>query len=153
MGRLSVQERFDDRFNERLLHNYVEWIANRRMKSIGIEPMFDVPAKNNPLPWTEHWLNSKGQQNAPQETEIESLCHRRNQTRCRSKHLRRIFSDEDAMIEAAEHGWDDLMDKADQPGNPFAEAMWEMEKKKARQEQERNTVTVLTRVKTLYSLV
>jgi hypothetical protein len=46
---------------------------------------------------------------------------------------------EDAMIEAAEHGWDDLMDKADQPGNPFAEAMWEMEKKKARQEQERNT--------------
>ena len=46
---------------------------------------------------------------------------------------------EDAMIEAAEHGWDDLMDKAEQPGNPFAEAMWEMEKKKARQEQERNT--------------
>ena len=58
--------------NERLLHNYVEWIANRRMKAIGIKPMFDVPAKNNPLPWTEHWLNSKGQQNAPQETEIES---------------------------------------------------------------------------------
>ena len=46
---------------------------------------------------------------------------------------------EDAMIDAAQHGWDDLMDKADQPGNPFAEAMWEMEKKKARQEQERNT--------------
>ena len=58
--------------NERLLHNYVEWIANRRMKAIGIKPIFDIPAKNNPLPWTEHWLNSKGQQNAPQETEIES---------------------------------------------------------------------------------
>ena len=58
--------------NERLLHNYVEWIANRRMKAIGIKPMFDIPAKNNPLPWTEHWLNSRGQQNAPQETEIES---------------------------------------------------------------------------------
>jgi len=58
--------------NERLLSQYVEWIANRRMKSIGLEPMFDIPAKNNPLPWTEHWLNSKGQQNAPQETEIES---------------------------------------------------------------------------------
>ncbi|AON98341.1 ribonucleotide reductase subunit B [Synechococcus phage S-RIM2] len=58
--------------NERLLHNYVEWISNRRMKAIGIKPMFDIPAKNNPLPWTEHWLNSKGQQNAPQETEIES---------------------------------------------------------------------------------
>jgi len=42
-------------------------------------------------------------------------------------------------LEAAETGWDDLMDKADQPGNPFAEQLWEMEKKKARQQQERNT--------------
>ena len=58
--------------NDRLLHNYVEWIANRRMKAIGLKPIYDIPAKNNPLPWTEHWLNSKGQQNAPQETEIES---------------------------------------------------------------------------------
>ncbi len=58
--------------NERLLSQYVEWIANRRMKSIGMTPYYDIPAKTNPLPWTEHWLNSKGQQNAPQETEIES---------------------------------------------------------------------------------
>ena len=58
--------------NERLLGMYVEWIANRRMKAIGFDPIYDIPAKNNPLPWTEHWLNSKGQQNAPQETEIES---------------------------------------------------------------------------------
>ena len=58
--------------NERLLGMYVEWIANRRMKAIDIDPVFDVPARNNPLPWTQHWLNSKGQQNAPQETEIES---------------------------------------------------------------------------------
>ena len=58
--------------NERLLGQYVEWIANRRMKAIGFEPIYDVPLRNNPLPWTEHWLNSKGQQNAPQETEIES---------------------------------------------------------------------------------
>ena len=58
--------------NERLLSQYVEWVANRRMRAIGLEPAFDIPAKNNPLPWTEHWLNSKGQQNAPQETEIES---------------------------------------------------------------------------------
>ena len=58
--------------NDRLLMNYVEWIANRRMKAIGLKPIYDIPAKNNPLPWTEHWLNSKGQQNAPQETEIES---------------------------------------------------------------------------------
>ena len=58
--------------NEKLLQNYVEWIANRRMKAIDIDPVFDQVARNNPLPWTQHWLNSKGQQNAPQETEIES---------------------------------------------------------------------------------
>jgi len=58
--------------NTKLLSQYVEWIANRRLKSIGLNPIYDVPAKNNPLPWTEHWLNSKSMQNAPQETEIES---------------------------------------------------------------------------------
>ncbi len=58
--------------NDKLLHQYVEWIANKRMRAIGLDPIYDAPAKNNPLPWTEHWLNSKGQQNAPQETEIES---------------------------------------------------------------------------------
>jgi ribonucleoside-diphosphate reductase beta chain len=58
--------------NDKLLHNYVEWIANRRMKSIGLKPEYDIPAKNNPLPWTEHWISSKGVQVAPQETEVES---------------------------------------------------------------------------------
>jgi len=58
--------------NAKLLSTYVEWIANRRMKAIGLNPIFDVPANNNPLPWTEHWLNSKGMQVAPQETEVES---------------------------------------------------------------------------------
>ena len=58
--------------NDKLLHQYVEWIANRRMKAIGIKPIYDIPAKNNPLPWTEHWISSKGLQVAPQETEVES---------------------------------------------------------------------------------
>jgi len=58
--------------NDKLLYNYVEWIANRRMKAIGLKPEYDIPAKTNPLPWTEHWLSSKGMQVAPQETEIES---------------------------------------------------------------------------------
>ena len=58
--------------NDKLLHQYVEWIANRRMKSIGVKPIYDIPAKNNPLPWTEHWISSKGLQVAPQETEVES---------------------------------------------------------------------------------
>ena len=58
--------------NDKLLHNYVEWIANRRMKAIGLKPEYDIAAKNNPLPWTEHWISSKGLQVAPQETEVES---------------------------------------------------------------------------------
>jgi ribonucleoside-diphosphate reductase beta chain len=58
--------------NDKLLKNYVEWVANRRMKSIGLKPVYDIPAKNNPLPWTEHWISSKGLQVAPQETEVES---------------------------------------------------------------------------------
>jgi len=58
--------------NAKLLSSYVEWITNRRMKAIGLSPLFDIPMSNNPLPWTEHWLNSKMMQNAPQETEIES---------------------------------------------------------------------------------
>ena len=58
--------------NEKLLSQYVEWIANRRIKSIGLKPIYDIPAKNNPLPWTEHWISSKGLQVAPQETEVES---------------------------------------------------------------------------------
>ena len=58
--------------NDALLQKYVEWIANRRMKAIGLKPIYDVSAKNNPLPWTQHWISSKGLQVAPQETEVES---------------------------------------------------------------------------------
>ena len=58
--------------NDKLLHQYVEWIANKRMKHIGIKPIYDIPLKNNPLPWTQHWISSKGLQVAPQETEVES---------------------------------------------------------------------------------
>ena len=58
--------------NEKLLSQYVEFIANRRLRAIGLPPQYDIPLRSNPLPWTQYWLNSKGQQNAPQETEIES---------------------------------------------------------------------------------
>ena len=58
--------------NDKLLQTYVEWIANRRLKAIGLKPVYDVALKNNPLPWTTHWLNSKDMQVAPQETEVES---------------------------------------------------------------------------------
>jgi ribonucleoside-diphosphate reductase beta chain len=58
--------------SETLLGNYVEFIANKRLRSLGLDPIFDISSRNNPLPWTQHWLSSRGQQNAPQETEIES---------------------------------------------------------------------------------
>jgi ribonucleoside-diphosphate reductase beta chain len=58
--------------NDKLLQKYVEWTANRRLKSIGMKAIFDTPISNNPLPWTAHWLSSKGMQVAPQETEVES---------------------------------------------------------------------------------
>jgi ribonucleoside-diphosphate reductase beta chain len=58
--------------NDKLLQQYVEWIANRRLKAIGLSPVYDIPAAHNPLPWTQHWLSSKGLQVAPQETEVES---------------------------------------------------------------------------------
>ena len=56
--------------SEKLLHQFIEYMANRRMKAIGLSPAYDQ--KQNSLPWVEHWLNSRSAQNAPQETEIES---------------------------------------------------------------------------------
>jgi ribonucleotide reductase beta subunit family protein with ferritin-like domain len=58
--------------NDKLLFNYIEWIANRRMKAIGLKPIYDISSTNNPLPWTEKWLNSKDIQNPPQEEPLES---------------------------------------------------------------------------------
>ena len=58
--------------NEKLLGQYVEHIANKRLKALGFDPEFDTSATQNPLPWTQHWLSSRGMQVAPQETEVES---------------------------------------------------------------------------------
>ena len=58
--------------NDKILCSYAQWIINLRMKPLGFKPIYDVPFKANPLPWTEHWLNSKSVQEAPQETEKES---------------------------------------------------------------------------------
>ena len=58
--------------SEKLLHQYVEYIANSRLRGIGLETRYEQPSNINPLPWTQHWFNSRSMQNAPQETEIES---------------------------------------------------------------------------------
>ena len=56
--------------NERLLSDYVEYMANKRMRSIGLVGPYHQPT--NPLSWTKYWLSSREKQVAPQETEIES---------------------------------------------------------------------------------
>lgn len=57
--------------NAELLKQYVEWIASKRMKSVGLETPFKAPG-SNPLPWTQKWISGAEVQVAPQETEISS---------------------------------------------------------------------------------
>jgi ribonucleoside-diphosphate reductase beta chain len=56
--------------NEQLLNEYVEWIAARRMQSVGLQSPFKTGS--NPLPWTQKWISGMEVQVAPQETEISS---------------------------------------------------------------------------------
>lgn len=56
--------------NEKLLCDYVEWIADKRMKAIGIDSPYKTGS--NPLPWTQKWIAGAEVQVAPQETEITS---------------------------------------------------------------------------------
>ena len=57
--------------NQRLLCDYVEWIASKRMKSIGYTSPYTV-SQANPLPWTEKWIGGGSVQVAPQEVELSS---------------------------------------------------------------------------------
>ena len=57
--------------NKQLLDNYIEWIANKRMISVGLKSSYTVP-QANPLPWTSKWIAGGEVQVAPQETEISS---------------------------------------------------------------------------------
>ena len=57
--------------NAQLLHDYIEWIANKRMTAIGVKSPYSV-SKANPLPWTGKWISGAEVQVAPQETEISS---------------------------------------------------------------------------------
>jgi len=57
--------------NAKLLEDYIEWIANKRMTAIGIPSPYKVP-RANPLPWTQKWISGAEVQVAPQETEISS---------------------------------------------------------------------------------
>ena len=57
--------------NTQLLSDYIEWIATRRMTSVGLKSPYSVP-QANPLPWTQKWISGAEVQVAPQETEITS---------------------------------------------------------------------------------
>lgn len=56
--------------NEQILVQYMKHLTNKRMKSVGVKPIF--PDTTNPINWIQSWTESKRVQNAPQETEIES---------------------------------------------------------------------------------
>ena len=56
--------------NKEILCQYVEFIANERMKAIGLPLQFEV--NGNPLPWMNNYLMSDNVQVAPQESEISS---------------------------------------------------------------------------------
>lgn len=56
--------------NEKLLCDYVEWIANKRMTAIGLPTQFK--GGSNPLPWTQKWIAGADVQVAPQQTQITS---------------------------------------------------------------------------------
>jgi ribonucleoside-diphosphate reductase beta chain len=56
--------------NEALLNEYIEWIANKRMTSVGLPSPYK--GGSNPLPWTQKWISGSEVQVAPQETEITS---------------------------------------------------------------------------------
>jgi len=57
--------------NEKILGEYVDWIAKKRMESIGLKLPYSVPTAN-PLPWTQSWISGKDVQVANQEAESTS---------------------------------------------------------------------------------
>ena len=56
--------------NKELLADYVHWIANKRMHSLGIESPYK--GGTNPLPWTKKWIAGGAVQVAPQEVQLSS---------------------------------------------------------------------------------
>ena len=57
--------------SEEILGQYIDYIASRRMRTLGYEVPFDHPT-SDPLPWTKNWISGKEVQVAPQEAEISS---------------------------------------------------------------------------------
>ena len=56
--------------NAEILKKYMYFLANQRMKAIGLPSIFEKTP--NPINWINSWTNSETLQVAPQESEIES---------------------------------------------------------------------------------
>lgn len=56
--------------NSAMLDQYIEYIANIRLKALGYKPQYETIT--NPFPWMDNHLVSDNVQVAPQETEISS---------------------------------------------------------------------------------
>lgn len=56
--------------NYDMLVRYVEWVAAKRMHTLGLPNHFK--GGTNPLPWTQKWISGADVQVAPQEVEISS---------------------------------------------------------------------------------
>lgn len=56
--------------NEAILGQYIEYMANRRMKALGMKAIYNQP--QNPVKWSEKWTGSSNIQVANQETESSS---------------------------------------------------------------------------------
>ena len=59
--------------NESILSSYMDYIFHIRMTNIGLEPSrIGITPQNNPLPWTDNYLDSTSVKTAPQEMESVS---------------------------------------------------------------------------------
>lgn len=57
--------------NVKLLNDYIEWIACKRMQAVNLKCPYTV-SQSNPLPWTQKWIAGAEVQVAPQEVELSS---------------------------------------------------------------------------------
>ena len=56
--------------NAAILGQYIEYIANTRLKALGFGERYET--KRNPLPWTNAYINRDAVQVAPQEVELSN---------------------------------------------------------------------------------
>ena len=56
--------------NTEILHQYIEYLTDERLASLGLAPIYQ--RNDDPLPWMQNWVSNDHVQVAPQEVEISS---------------------------------------------------------------------------------